>query len=224
MTRPTNHLARGLTLIELVISMSIVVIVLAGITGAVMLAGQAVEANIVSADQSTDTAFGLSELRDDLTLATAIDDLSETGVTLTVPDRTGDGTDDTVIYTWESSGATLTRILNAEPKSITFASPCSPTMMWCGLRSRWTIPLRCTNANAEAISPISLMTIAGSAGHVSEASGAPSSMISAGLPSIPVTSSTVAILGCRRPARRVPCRTKRSRTIASASHSSATGC
>ncbi|MCA9296601.1 MAG: prepilin-type N-terminal cleavage/methylation domain-containing protein [Phycisphaerales bacterium] len=118
MTRPTNHLARGLTLIELVISMSIVVIVLAGITGAVMLAGQAVEANIVSADQSTDTAFGLSELRDDLTLATAIDDLSETGVTLTVPDRTGDGTDDTVIYTWESSGATLTRILNAEPKSI----------------------------------------------------------------------------------------------------------
>jgi hypothetical protein len=118
MTRTPPHHRHGLTLLELVISMSITVIVLAGITGAVMLAGQAVEANIVAADNLTDTGFGLSELRDDLALAISIDALTDDGITVTVPDRTGDDVHDLVAYTWDSSTGDIARVFNEEPKSI----------------------------------------------------------------------------------------------------------
>ena len=39
----------------------------------------------------------------------------------------------------------------ARPKSRTFTSPCSFTMMFPGLRSRWTMPAACARASASAI-------------------------------------------------------------------------
>ncbi|MEM7229139.1 MAG: prepilin-type N-terminal cleavage/methylation domain-containing protein [Planctomycetota bacterium] len=118
MNRRRRHHSRGMTLLELVISLSITVIVLAGITSAVMLAGDAVQANIVAANETLDANFGLNELNEDLTLATSIDDIGSHSIALTVPDRTGDNADETVVYLWVDDGGNITRTLNNEPASV----------------------------------------------------------------------------------------------------------
>jgi len=107
---------RAVTLVEMVMSLTIVSILL-GACGSVMLlasrvmgisaAGPAV--SMTAADAATD------QVAADLQMALQITERTATAVTFTVPDRNGDSTPETLRYAWAGAGSPLTREYNGQP-------------------------------------------------------------------------------------------------------------
>jgi hypothetical protein len=107
---------RAVTLVEMVVSLTIVSILL-GACGSVMLlasrvigisaAGPAV--SMAVADAAAD------QVAADLHMALQITERTATAVTFTVPDRNGDSTPETLRYAWAGAGSPLTRQYNGQP-------------------------------------------------------------------------------------------------------------
>lgn len=104
---------RGLTLLELVVSMAVTTVLVGGMGSAVLFAMKAlpdpesIPAKVVTA------ADAIEPLATDLAMATAVSSRSTKGFTLVVPDRDSDGQPETISYSWTgTAGDPLVRQLN----------------------------------------------------------------------------------------------------------------
>lgn len=104
---------RGMTLIELVISTSVMVIVLGGLSTAVVFASKAAGADSDPDAQSLDAASALERMLSELSLAKTVTARTSSHVTFTVADRDADGSDEKITYDWDGdAGDPLTRAYN----------------------------------------------------------------------------------------------------------------
>jgi prepilin-type N-terminal cleavage/methylation domain-containing protein len=114
--RRRPHRARGgMTLVEMTMSLVIMAVILAACTSLVMVTGKAAsrgtDGNVGAA--ATAGRRATSQIVDDLKVATALTERTATAVTMTVPDRDGDGTAETVRYAWSGTpGDPLYRTYN----------------------------------------------------------------------------------------------------------------
>lgn len=104
--------ARGLTLVELVISMGMMGVLLIAITSSLLIASKALPAN--AGTDASDSTRALSRLAHELSLATSVVELTPTAITFTLADR-GHGAvgPESVRYAWSGvTGDPLTRSYN----------------------------------------------------------------------------------------------------------------
>lgn len=94
---------RGFTLIEMVVSMTILAIILSGTYSVVLLASRMAPSRGSPQTCTLSGARTLEQLSADLAYAISVTDLRANSITFTVPDRTGDATAETLRYSW--SGA-----------------------------------------------------------------------------------------------------------------------
>ena len=104
----------ALTLVELVLSMAIMVLLVSGLTSAVVIAGHALpsrqdEVNVVVRAQAA-----ADQIAEELSCAITLTDATATAITFTVADRNEDAAADTIRYAWSgTAGDALTRQYNA---------------------------------------------------------------------------------------------------------------
>jgi prepilin-type N-terminal cleavage/methylation domain-containing protein len=129
-TSRLTHRAPGFTLIEIVLSLSVLGIVLAALGSVLGLTMRALPGRGEASEQTILASRALEQLTDDITSAKQIATTSTT-LDLVIPDRDADGTDERVEYTWDGAeGSSLLRRLNdggwttalAKLKSINFAA------------------------------------------------------------------------------------------------------
>ncbi len=117
--RPVAAIRRAFTLAELAVSLAVSSILIVG-------AGAVLTTTMKQVDRGRDanaTRRSLSRTLDAITadcaVATAIDRSSPYKLILTVPDRTGDNTPETISYVWSNQrNGTITRTFNAESSII----------------------------------------------------------------------------------------------------------
>jgi hypothetical protein len=91
---------RGMQLLELVISLTTASILMAGITGSILIANKSMEVAAARQISSARTQAGLDRLRADLAEGFPATTRAATGVTVSVSDRNGDGARERVQYQW----------------------------------------------------------------------------------------------------------------------------
>ncbi len=104
----------GSTLIELLISLSIMTVLLGGLTSAILIATHALPTGNSPLALSIDAGHAVDQIAQDLLYATAIPNATNTAVTLTVADRGhGAAGPETIRYAWSGTpGDPLTRQYN----------------------------------------------------------------------------------------------------------------
>lgn len=104
---------RGQTLIELVMAMSAVSVLLAGLGSAVIVSAKALRPESLSTYKQAAVTGVEQELIADFRLATSFAERTDKAATFTVPDRDGDGIPETLRYAWSGlAGDPLTFSLN----------------------------------------------------------------------------------------------------------------
>ena len=111
--------SRGHTLVEMLIAASLLSVVMVGVGSAVLVASHAVPGGSYApagggaaapAGESCDAAALIAS---ELAYARQVTELSPTAVTFTVPDRDGDGAEETIRYAWDGTpGSSLRRTFN----------------------------------------------------------------------------------------------------------------
>ena len=115
MRHSTHNFARALTLIEMVVSMSIVTLIIGAVSSAVIVASRAVSPRPSPASTLSSLGGALNRLLEEASLAITVTEHTPTALTFTLPDRTGDSVDDTIRYSWSGTpGDPLQRQLNAD--------------------------------------------------------------------------------------------------------------
>ena len=105
----------GFTLVELLLSAAILGILAVAMGSAVLIASRAIgnKGGDSTASRSIIASDAVEQLRSDLRTATSFSERQATAATFTVPDRDGDGIQETIRYAWSGiSGAPLTRTYN----------------------------------------------------------------------------------------------------------------
>jgi hypothetical protein len=98
--------------------MMVVSMIVLAVGSAVNVTLRAAEANrnpSAVANQAATGQSAVEQLQSDLKVATGISNQSATGITMTVPDRTGDGLPETIIYSWAGAGTPVKRQFNNQP-------------------------------------------------------------------------------------------------------------
>jgi len=115
--RPPVFVCRhGFSLIEMVISLAVISILLAGMTSAIVLASRALPSHDGPAAAIVRSARAAHQLRDELRVATELLNRTATSVTLNLPDRDADGRPEVITYAWGGQpGEPLTRAANGNP-------------------------------------------------------------------------------------------------------------
>lgn len=113
---PTGAPRRGFTLIEVIVSSAITLILALAVGSVVILAARvmprASAGTIARVEEASNRALEL--LASDIALAVEIPYLSKNALTLSVPDRDGDGDLESISYEWDGvEGSPLTRSINA---------------------------------------------------------------------------------------------------------------
>ncbi|CAG0996336.1 hypothetical protein PHYC_02586 [Phycisphaerales bacterium] len=104
---------RAYTLVEVIISITILSVILLGAQSAVLLAAKSVPSPDDQSAAASAAGDALSSLADDIAVATAFSVRSPSEVEFTVPDRTGDDKPDTIRYSWSGKpGQPLTMSIN----------------------------------------------------------------------------------------------------------------
>jgi prepilin-type N-terminal cleavage/methylation domain-containing protein len=105
--------ARAYTLMEVLISISILSVIMAGSTSAIVMALGGIDGSAGNAVRARAAGETLDLVTADLQVATGFTERTATSVTVTVPDRNGDGQPETIRYAWSGqAGAPLTRSVN----------------------------------------------------------------------------------------------------------------
>jgi prepilin-type N-terminal cleavage/methylation domain-containing protein len=113
---------RAFTLLELVVATSVMAILATGIGSVFVLAARALPNARGPSETSITATTALDQLTADLRVATSITAASATSITFTVPDRTGDGVDDTITYSWAGAGSPIIRQFDGDGGSPILAS------------------------------------------------------------------------------------------------------
>ena len=100
---------RAFTLAETTLSLAIIGLISAACASILVISVRAIEANSRGPGASAVAARAVSDwITHDMKFALAFTERSATAVTMTVPDRTGDGSIDTIRYAWSgAAGATV---------------------------------------------------------------------------------------------------------------------
>lgn len=101
----------GYSLVELIISLSIISLLVGGISAAMVVASRSQEQARGPAQDLRNAALATRQLADELGTALNINQAGPKGITFTTPDRNGDGTPEVVRYQWSGIlGDPLTRV------------------------------------------------------------------------------------------------------------------
>jgi hypothetical protein len=109
-----------MTLIELTMSLAIVSFIAVACGSMVYTASKAMsnDSSNLGSDASA-ARYATSMVIDDLKMATAVSEQTATAITMTVPDRDGDGSPETIRYSWSgTAGDPLMRTYNSRTSSI----------------------------------------------------------------------------------------------------------
>ena len=107
----------GYTLVELVVSSASAAILMTGLASALFVAGQALNGRSVASERAR-AADAQAMLLVDLEHAISFGERQSDKATFTVPDRDGDGNEETLTYAWTgSSGGELTLSINGGPRA-----------------------------------------------------------------------------------------------------------
>jgi len=113
---PCARIRAGFTLVELVLAAAVAAIILVSLQSVVLLASKALP-DTSKTTTPADALMALSRLTSDLRYATMLSEASATAVTIQVPDRDGDGKEDTITYSWSGKDSPFTRVFNeSEPE------------------------------------------------------------------------------------------------------------
>lgn len=100
------------TLIEMVVSLSIISVVFLAMGSVMVLASKAVPDPKASTGMAL-TADLLEQIAAEVQVATSVSIATDKGIAFTVPDRDGDGTDESIVYLWGGvAGSALVRQYN----------------------------------------------------------------------------------------------------------------
>jgi prepilin-type N-terminal cleavage/methylation domain-containing protein len=104
---------RGFTLVEVVVSMGIAAVLMAGVGTAMLIASRAIPDARNPAGATVDAAGALEQIITELQYANSITNRSATMIEFTVADRDSNDIDETIRYEWSgTAGASLTRQYN----------------------------------------------------------------------------------------------------------------
>ena len=93
----------GLTLIELVTSMAIMVIVMGGVASSMVIATRAADDRASPPTQTSEAADVVNRIITDLNEALTLSEFTDTSAAFTVPCRDGDGLPETLRYAWSGT-------------------------------------------------------------------------------------------------------------------------
>lgn len=111
--RGSSRTGRAFTLVEAVLSLAVAGVLMGGMVSAVVLAARALEGGAPAQARTGEAGEALARMSADVRAATGVGEWSASALSLTVPDRTGDGVDDAVRYAWSGTpGDPLTRAVN----------------------------------------------------------------------------------------------------------------
>ena len=103
---------RGLSLIELVVSMTAASALLAGTASTLYIAVRASNPKYAPSVSVLEASSGVADMVIDLEYALSVASATSTGVTVTVPDRDANASTETIRYAWAGAGQPLTRQYN----------------------------------------------------------------------------------------------------------------
>jgi prepilin-type N-terminal cleavage/methylation domain-containing protein len=104
---------RGLTLIELVMSLLVFAILMVAVEASLVASTKAIPDPKSVTSTLSSGAAGVNRLTGELAYALTVTEMSANAITFTVPDRNGDGTPETIRYAWSGvAGDPLTRQFN----------------------------------------------------------------------------------------------------------------
>jgi len=111
---------RGFTLVELVVSLGIVGILSLAMSSSIMLSTRALPSSTGFAERQAAMGRALLGVSEDVRTSLAVKIFNTKTLKMTVPDITGDATDDIIVYEWGgNAGDPLTRTLNStSPQSV----------------------------------------------------------------------------------------------------------
>lgn len=105
----------GFTLVELILSMAVMVILMGGISSAMLLASRAVPDRQTALTAVNESYQVLEQINAELATAKTFNNLGTNQVVFTVADRNADGVDETIRYIWSGVvGTELKRMYNAD--------------------------------------------------------------------------------------------------------------
>jgi type II secretory pathway pseudopilin PulG len=121
--RGSRFSRHGYTLVEVLVSSISMGVLMVGIASAVLLATQAVDDGQKSFGTIRRTTSAMDEFIRDMGCALSFQTDANGAWVLTVPDRSGDGQEETIRYTWSYvAGDPLTRELNGGTPSVVLAN------------------------------------------------------------------------------------------------------
>jgi prepilin-type N-terminal cleavage/methylation domain-containing protein len=94
------------TLIEMVVSLSVVSIVFTAMGSVMLLATKAIPSPDAPVSLMIDAADILEQMASELQIATSVTAATDKGITFTVPDRDNDAVDETISYLWDGTAGT----------------------------------------------------------------------------------------------------------------------
>jgi len=105
--------AAGFTLMEVALSCVIVSVIMLAVISTIMIGQKGLSNNVTITANASKGNQAVQMIMLDVSLATAITERTATAITMTVPDRDGDGQPETIRYRWSGvSGDPLTRQYN----------------------------------------------------------------------------------------------------------------
>lgn len=110
------------SLLEVILATAILAVVLLGAQSAVVIASRAIPSGTGGPSAVAAASAALGTMADDVMAATAFAVCNAADIQFTVPDRTGDGVDDTIRYVWSGvAGDPLQRIVNGGTAAVAAA-------------------------------------------------------------------------------------------------------
>jgi prepilin-type N-terminal cleavage/methylation domain-containing protein len=103
---------RGLSLIELLVSMTAASALVAGTASTLYVAVRASDPKYAPSVSVLEASSGVADMVMDLQYALSVTSATSTGVTVTVPDRDANASTETIRYAWSGAGQPLTRQYN----------------------------------------------------------------------------------------------------------------
>lgn len=103
---------RAFTLLEMVVSLTIVSILMLAMGSSILLVTRALPDGGAAADETTRRQAALDQLADELRYALHFTERTSTSIGFTVADRDGDGSPEHIRYAWAGAGSPLTRTYN----------------------------------------------------------------------------------------------------------------
>lgn len=116
----TKHFNRGgYTLIEMIVASTASAVLMAGLAGSVVISSQAFDSSDGDVNRAISVGNIADEIMTDMRYATRFQERTATAVSFSVPDRDGDGSEETLRFAWSgTAGDPLTKEYNGSAATV----------------------------------------------------------------------------------------------------------